>query len=102
MKPKPLSSLNHLTAPVPITSVPTSCASRAGTVPALFGRNLSRREPRKQPLNLEAIPSRSSTCKGGFAGSHFQEGPDGAPKVLGVEQRPRDARHRGVRLPYTA
>src|SRR3954447_8910679 len=88
MKPKPLSSLNHLTVPVPITAIPT-CALSGWDRPSPVRRNLSRRKWRLQPLG-------SASLEGGLAGSRFQERADGALEVLGVEQGAGDLGHERV------
>src|SRR3954451_2170600 len=82
MKPKPLSSLNHLTVPVPITDCPRLAPS---------GRDLPRPCP-GQPIRTRrwnATPG-SASVEGGFAGSHFQERPHRVLEVLRVEERAGD------------
>src|SRR4051795_6129528 len=95
MKPKPLSSLNHLTVPVPITEIPHFAS--------LSGRDRPRpcpAQPTGRPTDI-ATPA-SASPEGGFAGSHFEERADGVLEVLGVEQGSRDLRDEAVRMARAA
>src|SRR5581483_12481246 len=104
MKPKPLSSLNHLTVPVGITNPNLSLNSKnarrpvSGAIGPVGGRERIRAaagsgdtgsaRPKRPSTERRRTPGRiepSATCKRGVAGALLEERAHRSLQVLGLE-----------------